>query len=96
MPEHAVTAKMLTPADFDGKAEPYLLEIPPKANLPSHFFVHKGEELGYLLAGTLQLKVDKGMHTVHAGDLVYLTSSLPSQWRNPGPEVARLLWFKLK
>jgi len=95
IPEHAVTARMLTPADFDGKAEPYLLEIPPKANVPSHFFVHKGEELGYLLAGTLQLKLDKAMHTVHAGDLVYLTSNLPSQWRNPGSEVARLLWVKL-
>jgi transcriptional regulator with XRE-family HTH domain/KaiC/GvpD/RAD55 family RecA-like ATPase len=96
VPEHAVTARMLTPADFDGRAEPYFLDILPKANLPCHFFVHKGEELGYLLSGTLQLRVDKGTHTVHAGDLVYLTSSLPSQWRNPGPEVARLLWFKLR
>lgn len=96
LPEHTLTARMLTPADFEGKAEPYLLEIPPKTSLPSHFFVHKGEEVGYLLSGTLQLKVDRGTHTVHPGDLIYLTSSLPSQWRNLGPEVVRLLWFKLK
>ena len=96
VPERTITAKMLTPVDFDGKAEPYLLEIQPKKTLPSHFFIHKGEELGYLLSGTLQLKVEQAMQTLNAGDLIYLVSSFPSQWRNPGPEVARLLWFKLK
>lgn len=57
MPEGNIQAKLLTPLDFELKAEPYLIEIPPKQTLPSHFFIHKGEEVGYLLSGKLQLKV---------------------------------------
>ena len=96
LPEGSVHAKLLTPLDFDPKAEPYLIEIPPKKNLPSHFFIHKGEEVGYLLSGKLQLKLEKAVYTVAAGDVIYLTSEMPSQWKNPGNGVARLLWIKIK
>jgi len=94
--EKTVAAKALMPSDFDSQAEPYLIEISPRKKLSSHFFVHKGEELGYLLSGRLQFTVDKVVHKLRAGDLVYLTSETPGQWRNPGPGVARLLWVKLK
>lgn len=53
LPEGSIYAKLLTPVDFDPKAEPYRIEIPPGKNLPSHFFIHKGEEIGYLLSGKL-------------------------------------------
>lgn len=89
-------AKLLTPVDFDCKAEPYLIEIPSKQNLPSHFFIHKGEEMGYLLSGKLQLKLGKAVYSARAGDIIYLTSEIPSQWKNPGPGLARLLWLKIK
>ncbi|MBI5571265.1 MAG: helix-turn-helix domain-containing protein [Desulfomonile tiedjei] len=96
VPEGTVVAKVLTPVDFDAKAEPYLLEIAPEAKLPSHFFVHKGEEVGYLLSGKLQMTVDKAVYKLRAGDLVYLTAEMPNSWVNPGPTVARLLWIKVK
>jgi quercetin dioxygenase-like cupin family protein len=82
--------------DFKPKAEPYLLEIPPKKTLPSHFFIHKGQEIGYLLSGKLQLKLEKSLYNVRSGDVIYLTSEMPSQWRNPGPGTAKLLWIKIK
>ena len=50
-PETSVSAKALTPLDADFAAEPYLIEIAPKTKLSSHFFYHKGEEMGYLLSG---------------------------------------------
>jgi quercetin dioxygenase-like cupin family protein len=95
-PVGSIHAKLLTPVDFDPKAEPYLIEISPKKNLPSHFFIHKGEEIGYMLSGKLQLKLEKAVYTVRAGDVIYLTSEMPSQWKNPGPSVARLLWLKIR
>jgi transcriptional regulator with XRE-family HTH domain len=91
-----VQARLLHPVDFEGKAEPYLIEISPKATLPAHFFFHKGEEVGYLLSGRLQVRVGKGVHQLKAGDVIYLTSELPDEWRNPGPGVAKLLWVKVK
>ncbi len=96
LPKGSIYAKLLTPVDFDPKAEPYLIEIPPGKNIPSHFFIHKGEEIGYLLSGKLQLKLGKAVYMGHAGDVIYLTSEMPSQWKNPGPDSARLLWLKIK
>ena len=96
LPKGSLSAKLLTPIDVDLRAEPYLIEVPPKKTLPSHFFIHKGEEVGYLLSGKLQLNLEKAIYSVRTGDVVYLTSEMPTQWRNPGPGVARLLWIKIK
>ncbi|MBI5522742.1 MAG: helix-turn-helix domain-containing protein [Desulfarculus sp.] len=95
LPEEAVTALRLIPETFKTKAQPYIIEVPPKRSLPAHFFVHKGEELGYVLAGRLQLKVNKAVYTARAGEVIYLTSEMPTQWSNPGRAPARLLWVKI-
>jgi len=96
MAEGEVQAKLLTPLDLEAKGEPYLIEIPPKKSLSTHFFVHKGEELGYLLKGTLHFKMKNTSYTVRSGEVIYLTRDVPTQWKNPGPGPARLLWIKLK
>ena len=96
MQDGAVFAKLLYPVDVAVKAEPYLIEIPPKETLPAHFFFHKGEEIGYVLSGRLQVRVGKGVYQLKTGDVIYLTSEIPGEWRNPGPSVARLLWIKVK
>ena len=49
-----------------------------------------------MLSGKLQLKLEKAVYTVLAGDVIYLTSEMPSQWKNPGPSVARILRIKVK
>jgi transcriptional regulator with XRE-family HTH domain len=96
LPAKSLSGVLLTPMDFEPKAEPYLIDIPPKTKLPSHFFVHKGEELGYLLSGKLTLSTGKATCTAKPGDLIYLKSEIPSQWENPGPATSRLLWIKVK
>ncbi|NLI82722.1 MAG: helix-turn-helix domain-containing protein [Deltaproteobacteria bacterium] len=96
IPEESISAKLLTPIDFDAKAEPYFIEIPANRSFASHFFIHKGEEIGYVLAGKLQMRLDKAVHNLRAGDTIYLTSEMPSHWKNPGPATAKLLWIKIK
>ncbi|GAB6096960.1 helix-turn-helix domain-containing protein [Desulfatiferula olefinivorans] len=96
LPAKSLSGVLLTPMDFEPKAEPYLIDIPPKTKLPSHFFVHKGEEMGYLLSGKLTLATGKSTCTAKTGDVIYLKSEIPSQWENPGPATARLLWIKVK
>jgi transcriptional regulator with XRE-family HTH domain len=95
VPGDTVTARMLTPVDSPAKCELYLLEIQPGKKLSHHFFAHKGEELGYLLSGRLQMSLTNSVHKLKTGDSVYLFSELPSQWVNPGPGVARLLWMSV-
>ena len=52
--------------------------------------------MGYVLTGKLQLKVGKGVYSVRSGDVIYLTRHMPSQWENPGPGAAKILWIKIK
>ena len=52
--------------------------------------------VGYVLAGELHVKIGKSVYTAQAGDMIYLTAETPLQWRNDGPQVARLLWIKVK
>jgi len=96
LPKGSIQGQLMLPIDLDSKAEPYLIEIPPKKNLPAHFFIHKGEEIGYVLSGNLQIKLEKEKYSAQKGDIIYLMSEMPSQWNNPGPNVARLLWLKIK
>jgi len=86
----------LTPPDFEPEAEPYLIEIPENKSLTSHFFFHKGEEMGYVISGNVWLEVDRAIHKAGPGDIIYLTSEIPSQWQNPGPGDARILWIKIR
>ncbi len=95
-PEGSIQARLLAPIDLDLHAEPYLVEILPEKTLASHFFIHKGEELGYLISGELQVRVDKESYTLREGDTVYLSSEMPTQWKNTGTVPAKLLWIKLK
>ncbi len=96
LPEDSIVAKLLTTVDFDAKAQPYLIEIPPNRTLSSHFFIHKGEEIGYVLCGKIQVKLQKAAYTLRAGDVIYLTTEMPTMWKNPGSSPARLLWIKIK
>lgn len=91
-----IFVKALTPVDLDTRTEPFLIEIAPDTKLNSHFFVHKGEELGYLISGKLKMTVDKAVHDLFPGDTICLTSDIPSQWHNEGPSAARLMWIKVK
>jgi len=95
LPENSIFGRLLTPFDFNSKAEPYMIEIQPKKSFPAHFFIHKGDEVGYMISGELQLNLEKTSYTVKAGDLIYLTSEMPTQWKNNGTEVARLLWINI-
>jgi transcriptional regulator with XRE-family HTH domain/KaiC/GvpD/RAD55 family RecA-like ATPase len=96
LPKGSIQGRQLSPLDFDGKAEPYLLEIEPNKKLPAHFFTHKGEELGYLLEGELKTVINNNAYSVKAGETIYLKADNPAEWTNPGPDTARLLWVKIK
>lgn len=65
----AVEGKLLTSPDLDGRLELYLFEVTPGEMLSTHFFVHKGQEMGYLLSGTLKVTVNGRDETMRAGTL---------------------------
>ena len=96
LPRDSLNAKLMVPMDFPGRTEPYVLEIPGDSVINRHFFPHKGEELGYMLKGRLEFKLEGVVQSAQQGDLIYLTSEIPAEWRNPDGESAQLLWFKIR
>jgi len=54
--------------------------------------VHAGEEVGYLLEGSIELLLGDERHVLQAGDAFTFASQLPHGYRNTGSTVARILW----
>ncbi|WP_237372004.1 helix-turn-helix domain-containing protein [Rhizobium sp. SL42] len=53
---------------------------------------HAGEEVGYVLAGKIELIVDGKSFTLSAGDAFVFKSELPHHYRNAGHERASIFW----
>lgn len=53
---------------------------------------HSGEELGYVLAGHIELTVAEQRLILGAGDSFFFSSELPHSYKNIGTEEARILW----
>jgi transcriptional regulator with XRE-family HTH domain len=56
------------------------------------FIEHKGEEVGYILEGELELIIDGTSYHLYPGDSFFFDSSLPHGYRNPGRVTTRVIW----
>ncbi|WP_223998309.1 cupin domain-containing protein [Aureimonas sp. SA4125] len=53
---------------------------------------HSGEEVGYLIAGEIELIVDEKTYKLSPGDSFVFRSELPHHYRNVGTERASIFW----
>ncbi|MBT4889724.1 MAG: cupin domain-containing protein [Rhodospirillales bacterium] len=53
---------------------------------------HEGEEMGYVLQGSIELTVGDSKHHLAPGDSFIFRSEQEHHYRNTGKETARLLW----
>lgn len=53
---------------------------------------HTGEEIGYVLEGTVELQLGDERYVVQPGDAFTFPSHIPHGYRNIGEDVARILW----
>ncbi len=54
---------------------------------------HEGEEVGYVVTGSLELTVADETFMLNAGDLFFFRSDLPHSYRNCGAEIVRVVWI---
>lgn len=54
---------------------------------------HKGEEVLYLLEGTVEFRIGDHCINLHGGDCIHFSSELPHEIRCDGPNMAKLLMF---
>lgn len=67
-----------------------LTEIPP--GVESGWHTHPGEEVGYIVAGTVQMMIkDRPTLTLHAGDPFLIPPRVPHNALDLGPDTGRML-----
>ena len=54
--------------------------------------VHAGEEVGYVLEGAIELRLDEERYLLGVGDAFTFPSNVAHGYRNTGAGVARVLW----
>jgi len=63
------------------KMEPFLVTVPPKNADQMTFNEHPGQEFIYLLEGSIEVALGDKVHTMEAGDCLYLDSHIPHAMR---------------
>ena len=67
-----------------------LTEIP--AGVESGWHIHPGEEVGYIVAGTVEMAIgEQETLTLHAGDGFLIPPRTPHNARDVGPRTGRML-----
>ena len=56
---------------------------------------HPGEDLVYILRGTLEFEVDD-TYKLRQGDALHLPTDHPHRWRNPTARPAKAIWISLR
>ncbi|MCX7914160.1 MAG: helix-turn-helix domain-containing protein [Thermodesulfovibrionales bacterium] len=68
-----------------------IILLPPETTFGGHFSVNTPEELIYIISGKLNITIKGKTEQLLEGDILYLKENLPSEWKNEGGEIAKLL-----
>jgi transcriptional regulator with XRE-family HTH domain len=77
---------------FIGRVEPFMLTLEVGATSGPHGLVHSGHEFVICLKGLLEYEVEEQRYTLNPGDSLLFASKLRHRWRNPGKQVAKVLF----
>ena len=70
--------------------------VEPHANSGPDPMRHPGEELIYLLEGSMCVTVDGKPIQLESGDSIHFRTDRPHTWENPTERPARALWFMVR
>ena len=78
-------------AEFPGSVlSSFILTIPP--GYRSEVVSHEGEEILFMLEGSITQKVDEEEMTISAGDSLHFRGNRPHAWWNDSGKPAKMLW----
>lgn len=90
-PGQEVFYQLLTP-DTNGMIEFCLMEIPPQASSSDEPHDHNGEEVAYVVEGSLAICVGSGEDRMETGDSIRIPALSPHRWTNLGDQAARVIF----
>jgi len=84
--------KELVTRDLSGALEALIVTIEPGGKSGERPYNHPGEEVGYVIAGALELWVDERHYHLETGDTFRFSSVRPHRFANHGQSRATVLW----
>lgn len=90
-----MTKELISPTgvtQFNG----FYVEMEPGAGSGDKPYTHFGEEIGYIIAGTVEMEIDGRMYILNAGDCFGFPSTFPHQFRNIGAGRAVVFWVNTR
>lgn len=90
--DKGIRKENLTPPAASG-VELYRATVEPGGSTgDALFFTGRGEQVGHVVQGQLELFVRDRLFQLHAGDSFCYDGTAPRRWRNPGATVTVVLW----
>lgn len=86
-----IVLESLTPFEIDGLLQAQLHIVEP-GGASDGLISHDGEEMGYVLDGSLELTVDDHRAILGPGDSFFFSSKRPHGYRNAGETRVRVVW----
>ncbi len=77
---------------FIGRVEPFMLTLEAGATSGPHGLVHSGHEFVICIQGQLEYEVEDQRYSLLPGDSLLFASKLRHRWRNPGRDIANVLF----
>jgi transcriptional regulator with XRE-family HTH domain len=74
------------------KLRGFFMVIQPGCSSGAQPYTHKGEEIGFLLSGTLELQIDGETYSLNEGDCFAFSSSKPHHFANATARPASVFW----
>ncbi len=91
-PEKGIRKEALTPEPSQG-VNVYRAEIAPGGSSGETLFtIDRGEQVGVVLRGRLELWIEEKVFVLKAGDSFRYHSKQGHRWRNPGTDEAEVIW----
>jgi transcriptional regulator with XRE-family HTH domain len=88
-PNSKLRIEQLVPVDPRNLLEGSIHVFSPNSGFD--LLTHEGEEVCYVIEGTIEATVGGETYTVHEGDSLHFRSEFPHGYRNPGRKVARMI-----
>lgn len=90
-----ITKELLTAPRGASRLNLFMVRIEPGGTTGEEDYVHGGEEAGFVLEGTLELRVEGRSWQLEPGDSFRFASDRPHRFGNPGAAPAMVLWVNV-
>lgn len=91
LPEKQVEYIILSP-DKNTELELALMKVYPQSQSVNKAMSHVGEEVAYILAGTVELNLESEVITLHQGDSVHIPAGASHKWVNATDEMVEVIF----